>query len=83
MSAAFPSRPLPADQADEAGGMMGVWLGDDEAMNASDQAFAGLLLAKRGDQESLPTIERLAATAADADKAVLSRAVELLVHSKP
>jgi hypothetical protein len=83
LSAAFPIRTLPADEADEAGGMMGVWPGDDEAMKASDQAIAGLLLAKRGDQESLPVIERLAATAADADKVVLSRAVDLLMRRKP
>jgi hypothetical protein len=83
LSGAFPIRALPADDADEAGGMTRVWFGDDADRSASDRSVAGLLLAKRGDRASLPAIEKLAATAAGDDKVMLSQAVEMLVRPNP
>jgi hypothetical protein len=78
LDGSIPVRKLAESEADEPGGMVMLRPGDDEITEGSDQAVAALLLAKRGDKESLLTIRRLARTAAGEDKAILDKALQML-----
>jgi hypothetical protein len=78
LDGSIPVRDLAESERDEPGGMVMFPPGDDEVMDGSDRAVAGLLLAKLGDRESLPTILRLARIAAGEDEPILGKAVKLL-----
>ena len=78
LASSDPIRPLAEEEEAEPGGLVRFRPGDDEMLRGSDQAIAGLLLARQGDTESLPAIRRLARGATDEDGAILREAVGLL-----
>ncbi len=75
----FKPRPLPGEDEEEPGGMVEFRPGDSELPDeATDAHWAALILARRGDKESLPAIRKLADAAQGATREKLAEAVQAL-----